>query len=132
MNRWRDRLDRVDRAVDRVMSELLRIEPMRTGDFAGAQADPDRLAFEVEGVLTIARGETDMGGNAAHLRNARIVTAAATAQIMTVHLPAGAEIRKDDRVIAVDQCLVFKVERPDREHPGRLALVLSIDRGATP
>lgn len=126
-DRWRDRLARVDRAVDRVMSEAVRITPMRVGDFSGAVPDTDRPAFETDGVLTIDRGETDMGGNAARLRNVQLPTARAELQIIKTRIPAGSNLRKDDRVEALDQGLTFKVERVDRQHPGRLVLMLSID-----
>lgn len=130
-DRWRDRLARIDRAVDRTMSESIRFVPVREGDFSGAVPDPDRAAVDVVGVLTFRRGEDDLGGNAAHLRNARIVTAHADLQVMRAKLPVGFEPRKDDRVEAVDQGLTFKIERIDRQHPGRLAFLLSIV-GETP
>lgn len=125
-DRWSDRLARIDQAVDRAMSESVRIVPVREADFAGVTPDPDRPAVDVEGVLTFRRGEEDIGGNAAHLRNARVVTAHAELQVMRTKLPAGFDIRKDDRVEVVAKGLVFKIERVDRQHPGRLAFVLSI------
>ncbi|HRD79032.1 MAG TPA: hypothetical protein PK264_24390 [Hyphomicrobiaceae bacterium] len=132
MNRWADCLDRVDRAIDRVMAERLRIEPMAGGDFGGISPDPARSAFEVDAVLSIERGETDLGGNAQKLRNVQIRGARAEAQIQRRLLPPGAELRKDDRLLALDRGLAFKIERIDSEHPGRIALELSIDRsGAT-
>jgi hypothetical protein len=129
-DRWKDRLDRIDRAVDRAMSETVRFVPVREGDFSGVVPDPDRVAFEADGVLTIDRGETDMGGNAARLRNARVVTAKAELQIMKSRLPPGFEPRKDDRIEAPAQGLVFKIDRIDRQHPGRVAFALSIIAGA--
>lgn len=131
-DRWSDRLARVDQAVDRVMSESVRFVPVREGDFSGVTPDPDRPAIDAEGVLTFRRGEEDIGGNAAHLRKARVVTAHAELQVMRAKLPAGFDIRKDDRVEAVAKGLVFKIERVDRQHPGRLAFVLSIVAGDTP
>ena len=127
-DRWKDRLARVDRAIDRVMAETVRIVPVVEGDFGGAAADPARPAFEVDAVVTILRGETDLGGSAQHLRNVQVRTARAEAQIDRRHLPAGVEIRKSDRLIAIDQGLVFRIERLDSEHPGRLALELTADR----
>lgn len=131
-DRWSDRLARVDQAVDRVMSESVRFVPVREGDFSGATPDPDRPAFDAEGVLAFRRGEEDIGGNAAHLRNARVVTAHAELQVMKAKLPAGFDIRKDDRVEAVAKGLLFKIERVDRQHPGRLAFILSIVGGESP
>ena len=130
-DRWKDRLARVDRAIDRAMSETLAVFPMLAGDFTAAVADPDREAFEVDGVLTIHRGETDFGGVAEHLRTMQLRTARAEAQIIKTKLPAGAEIRKGDRIVAVDQGLAFAVDRIDTEHPGRLALTLTIDKSVT-
>lgn len=125
-DRWSDRLARIDQAVDRVMSEAVRFVPVREADFSGVTPDPERAAVDTEGVLTFRRGDDDIGGNAAHLRNARIVTAHAELQVMRTKLPATFDIRKDDRVEAVDKGLVFKIERVDRQHPGRMAFVLSI------
>lgn len=128
MDRWRDRLARVDRAIDRVMAETVRIVPVVEGDFGGVAADPVRPAFEVDAVVTIRRGETDLGGSAQHLRNTQVRTARAEAQIERSRLPAGVELRKGDRLVAVDQGLAFRIERLDGEYPGRLALELTVDR----
>lgn len=125
-DRWKNRLARIDRAVDRVMSETVRFVPVRDADFSGVVPDPQRLSFVVDGVLVIDRGETDTGGNALRLRNTQVRTAKAELQIMKSLLPPGFKARKNDRFEAVDQGLVFKIERIDREHEGRVAFVLSI------
>lgn len=126
VDRWAARLARVDRAIDRRMSETLRVVPVVEGDF-GDRVDEERETFEVDGVLTIKRGETDLGGNREHIRNSLVRAGKAEAQITRSLLPPGAEILKNDRIIAVAKGLVWKIERVDTEHPGRLALELSID-----
>lgn len=131
-DRWKDRLERIDRAVDRAMSEAIRIVPMRVSDFRGATADPDRTAVTVAAVLTMGHGgDTDLGGSAQEIRASRVRTASAEVQITRSQLPAGYEIRKGDHVEAIDHGLTFVVERVDREHRGRLPLHLSILSGVT-
>ena len=127
-DRWAARLARVDAAIDRVMAEALLVIPMAARDFSPS-LDEGRPPFEVDGVLTIHRGETDFGGIAEHLRNTQVRISRAEAQINKALLPAGATIRKGDRLAALDQPgLVFMVDRVDTEHPGRLALALTLDR----
>jgi len=129
-DRWRDRLERVDQAVDRVMSETLQIVPMLESEYSSRQTDPARAAFEVEGVLSVERGDTDLGGSSRQIRNARVTTSKAELQIQTVLLVGRPEIRKNDRVFSTAKDTTFKVDRIDRLHPGRLAFTLSIDGSA--
>lgn len=129
-DRWSDRLARIDQAVDRVMSETVRITPVVEGDYSETAADPNRLAFDVEGVLVRGRGESDLGGNSRHVRNVRIVTADAELHIQKVLLTGLPEVRKNDRVSALAVGETYKVERIDRSHPGRIVLHLSADGAA--
>lgn len=124
VDRWSDRLARVDRAIDLVMSETVRIVPQRASDFADAVEDEDRPAVNVLAVLTIWRGEADMGGDDNHIRNARVATQRAELQVQK-SLLSGLEIRKNDRVEAPAKNMAFHVDRVDRYHPGRVALSLS-------
>jgi hypothetical protein len=125
VDRWSDRLTRVDLAVDRVMATPVRITPMAVHDFGGAQPDPARPAFETEGVLTATRAETDLGGGASRVLASRITTHPTELQIMTAKLPPGCELRADDRVEALAFGDRYTISRLDRHHPGRIVLHLA-------
>lgn len=124
-DRWKDRLARVDRAVDRVMSESIRITPMLSGDYSANARDHSRPIIEVIATLFVDRGETDIGGNSRHVRNARLVTAPSRLEIMKSKLPPGFDIRKNDAVEAVDKGEHYKIEWIDPRHPGRLVIMLA-------
>jgi hypothetical protein len=124
VDRWSDRLARVDLAVDRVMATPVRITPMLVSDFRGAVPDPPRPAFETEGVLTATRAETDGGGSASKVFPSRMTTHPTELQIMTAKLP-GYELRADDRVEALAFGDRYTISRIDRHHPGRIVLHLT-------
>lgn len=46
--------DLADEATDEVFGETARVEPRVASQYAGAQADPDRDAFEVNGIYAVA------------------------------------------------------------------------------
>jgi hypothetical protein len=125
VDRWSERLARVDLAVDRQMATPVRITPMITSDFSGAQPDPARPAFETEGLLVVTRGETDLGGNTSKVFTARASTHPAELQIMTAKLPAGWDIRADDRAETLAFGDRYTVAWLDRQHPGRIVLHLT-------
>ncbi|HML28957.1 MAG TPA: hypothetical protein PKE16_08975 [Hyphomicrobium sp.] len=120
VDRWKDRLGRVDRAVDRVMSEEIVITPMLPADYATPARDEARPIIKTIGLLHVDRGENDIGGNSRHVRNARV-----RLEITKSILPAGADIRENDLVDATDKGEHYKVDWIDRQHPGRLVLMLS-------
>jgi hypothetical protein len=124
-DRWKDRLARVDRAVDRVMSESIRITPMLSSDYANPVRDTSRPIIEIEATLFVDRGETDIGGNSRHVRNARVTTSPARLEIMKSKLLPGYDIRKNDAVEAVDKGEHYKIEWIDPRHAGRLVIMLA-------
>jgi hypothetical protein len=126
---WTRRLARLDHRLDRHMAETVRVEPMVRGDHR-IGADPARPPFDVAGVLTIKRGETDIGGQSTLVHTMRIRTAGAELAIMRDKLPAGAILRKGDRITVLATGLTYTVERLDREHEGRLILTLAAEGGA--
>lgn len=125
---WTRRLARLDTRLDRHVGEAVRVEPMVRGDHR-VGVDPARPEFQTVGVLTIRRGDTDLGGNTAQLRNAQLRTSPTELAIMRDKLPAGAVIKKGDRIVALATGATYTVERLDREHEGRVVFVLSADGG---
>lgn len=125
VDRWKDRLGRVDRAVDRVMSEEIVITPMLPADYATPTRDEARPIVKTIGLLHVDRGESDIGGNSRHVRNARVRVSPTRLEITKSILPTGADIRENDLVDATDRGEHYKVDWIDRQHPGRLVLMLS-------
>lgn len=125
VDRWSDRLAKVDQAVDRVMSETVRFVPMVVGPYAAAP-DESREEFELLAVLYTGAGETDLGGNANNMMLSRVVTSRATLEVRKDIWPVGAEIRKNDEVDAVAKGRRYKIESVDRQHPSQLVFHLTI------
>lgn len=120
----------MDRRIDPLMAERVLVTPMVSGgDYKTAAPDPDRTAFEIDAIVTIGRHETDIGGNAQVLRNTQITTAPAEAQILHEKL-AGRIVKKGDVMTRLATGKRYRIERLDRDHPGRLAVKLSIDGSA--
>jgi len=126
VDRWKDRLGRVDRAVDRVMSEAIKITPMLSSDYVAEARDNSRPIIETVGLLHIDRDEDHIGGDSRHIRNARIRLSPSRLEIDKNILPPGYDIRKDDAVEAVDKNLKFKIDWIDPQNPGRLVVMLAI------
>jgi hypothetical protein len=126
VDRWKDRLGRVDRAVDRAMSEGIIITPMLSGDYDADQRDDSRPIINTVGVLHVDRDEDHIGGNTRHIRNARVRLSPSRLEIDKNILPPGYDIRKNDAVEAVDKGNHYKVEWIDRQNPGRLVIMLAI------
>lgn len=125
VDRWSDRLAKVDQAVDRVMSETVRFFPMVVGSYAAAP-DETRAEFELPAVLYTGAGETDLGGNANNTLLSRVVTSRATLEVRKDVWPVGAVIRKNDEVEAIAKGRRYRIESSDQQHPSQFIFHLTI------
>lgn len=108
---WSGRLSRVDAAADRHFSERIKLIPLAGGRYAAGVADPNRQAATVRGRLHVGVHSSDLGGEGSRAWNTVIAAGRALAEITIAQLPQGYELRKDDRVEALDRGRVFIVER---------------------
>lgn len=121
---WAGRLSRVDAAADRHFSERLRLVPLTGGKYAAGVADPDRASAIVRGRLHVGEAIHDLGGESSTRWNAQIGAGRAIAEISLTYWPPGFELRKDDRIEALDRVRTFLVERahPNEENIIRIEL----------
>lgn len=123
---WSGRLARIDAAADRHLGERLRFVPLTGGRYAAGVADPGRAVIdEFLARLHIGHGHADLGGEGSRTWQTVIPTGKAMAEVTDGRLPPGTEIRKDDRIEALDRGRVFTVERAHPNEEGVLLIELS-------
>lgn len=114
--------------VDGLFGERLLILPSaQENQYGVRKADPDRQSFEVIGILRLGRSTTDLSGPGQEAWGTELSSGKAEARIDPASYPEILNIRKSDRIQALERTGApsFIVERADPHDRTRLDILLT-------
>jgi len=129
MSQFSDLISEAMVVIDEHLGERVRVVPMKSSQYSGGIADPDRDPFELVGQLGgPTASDINLAGNRNNTWDARVGIGETMFAVDPVRFPASLTAQKGDRAEVIDAHRVgvtYQIVRVDRGQKSRLIFDLN-------